>query len=97
LTHYPEVRSRLQARILNGCTPPPQTIQAQVEDSISVSTRDAPHVSLEEFDGYEIVVRIRATPVRSEHGARLAGDVLAAVTTLRQNAGLKASVGAPSG
>ena len=37
-----------------------ETIQARVAEAVSLPTKGAPHVSLEEFDGDEIVVRIRA-------------------------------------
>jgi small conductance mechanosensitive channel len=49
---------------------------------VTVPTKGAPHVSLEEFDGDEIVVRIRATPANNREGGRLAGEILNAVAAL---------------
>jgi small conductance mechanosensitive channel len=65
----------------------PVTIQSQVAEGVSVPTKGAPNVSLEEFDGDEIVVRIRATPTNNHEGGRLAGEILDAVTALRQSGG----------
>jgi hypothetical protein len=50
-----------------------------------VPTKDVPHVALEEFAGYQIVVRIRATPTDHRQGGRLAGEVLDAVTALSES------------
>jgi hypothetical protein len=54
-----------------------------VANSVTVPTRGAPHVALEEFDGDDIVVRIRATPADNRDGGRLAREVLAAIAALR--------------
>jgi small-conductance mechanosensitive channel len=62
----------------------PVTIQGQVADAVSVPTKGAPNVSLEELDGDEIVVRIRATPANNREGGQLAGEILDAVAALRQ-------------
>jgi small-conductance mechanosensitive channel len=63
----------------------PEAIQARVSEAVSVATKGAPHVALEEFDGDEIVVRIRATPAHHRDGGRLAGEILDAVASLRQS------------
>ena len=44
--------------------------------------RGAPGVTLEEVDGEDTVVRVRATPDRPGDGPRLAGEVLEAVRAL---------------
>ena len=43
------------------------------------ATRNDPQIDLEEFVNGEIIVRVRATPVRSEDGSALADEVLAAL------------------
>ena len=61
----------------------PELIQERLTDAISVRTKGAPRVALEELDDDAVVVRIRATPADDREGGRLAGEVLAAVTSLR--------------
>ena len=60
----------------------PEEVQERVEDSLSVPVRERPHVALEEFDGDEVVVRIRAVPEDSGQGGALAREVLRAVTDM---------------
>src|SRR5436305_1304272 len=60
----------------------PSDIQAMLESAITTPTRTEPHVGLQEVDADEVVVRIAATPERNEDGARLADEVLAALTEL---------------
>ena len=60
----------------------PEEVQERVEEALSVPTRDVPHVALEEFDGDEVVVRIKATPEDPTNGGALAREVLRAVTEM---------------
>jgi small conductance mechanosensitive channel len=46
---------------------------------VEVPTRTDPLVDLEEFVDGEVIVRVRATPVRSEDGPALADEVVAAL------------------
>jgi hypothetical protein len=46
-----------------------------------VPTRYRPSVSLEEIDQDGVVLRINATPLRSEDGSQLAEEVLEALRT----------------
>ena len=46
---------------------------------VEVPTRTDPLVDLEEFVDGEVIVRVRATPVRSEDGSALADEVVAAL------------------
>jgi hypothetical protein len=39
-------------------------------------------VLLEEIDGEDVVVRVQATPERADDGARLADEIIAALTTV---------------
>lgn len=64
----------------------PEEIQERVSGALSVPVRDAPHIALEEFDGDDVVVRIKATPEDSSHGGTLAREVLRAVTAMDDRA-----------
>jgi small conductance mechanosensitive channel len=77
-------RVELRARFSADTTP--SEVQEMLEGAISVPTRYAPHISLEELDRDEVVVRIVATPTHPADGAKLAGEILAAV---RQTAGAR--------
>jgi small conductance mechanosensitive channel len=67
----------LRARLRPGVTP--SDIHRLLEERLETPVRDSPHVTLEELDGDEVVVRIQAVPERAEDGPRLAGEVLTAV------------------
>jgi small conductance mechanosensitive channel len=75
----------MRARLPQGIDP--ESVRQRVAEAVSVSTRGPPHVALEEFDGEDIVVRIRATPVDDREGGRLAKEVLAGVAALRAESG----------
>jgi small conductance mechanosensitive channel len=70
-------RVELRARFSADTTP--SDVQELLERSITVPTRYAPHISLEELDRDEIVVRIVATPTNPADGATLAAQILGAV------------------
>jgi small conductance mechanosensitive channel len=73
-----DVRARLHAGIK------PSDVQAILSDSISVPTRTEPDIVLEEIIGDEVIVRIRVTPELSKDGAKLADQILQAMTTFTQ-------------
>lgn len=60
----------------------PTEVEERVTEGISVPVRSDPHVELEEFDGVEVVVRIRATPSDPQQGGALAREVLRAVAEM---------------
>jgi small conductance mechanosensitive channel len=60
----------------------PEAVQRRVDEAVSVPTKRPPHVELEELDGRDVVVRVRATPQQPDEGGRLAHDVLKAVAGL---------------
>jgi small conductance mechanosensitive channel len=62
----------------------PEEIQDAITEGITVPTKGRPHVALEELDGDDIVVRVRATPTDPHLGGRLASQVLDAVAALRE-------------
>jgi small conductance mechanosensitive channel len=57
----------------------PSEVEERIEHGVTVATRTDPQIDLEEFVNGEIIVRVRATPVRSEDGSALADEVLAAL------------------
>jgi small conductance mechanosensitive channel len=57
----------------------PSEVEERIEHGVTVATRTDPQIDLEEFVNGEIIVRVRATPVRSEDGSALADQVLAAL------------------
>jgi small conductance mechanosensitive channel len=61
----------------------PEAVQRRVDESLSVSAKGPSHVALEELDGEDVIVRVRATPQRPDEGGRLAHDVLQAVAGFR--------------
>src|SRR5215210_1639362 len=75
----------LRARLRPGVTP--TDIQRLLEETLETPVRDSPHVTLEELDGDEVVVRIEAVPERAQDGPRLASEVLAAVARETTRAG----------
>jgi hypothetical protein len=70
----------LRARLRPGITP--IDVDQVLRDSVRTPMHGPPSVTLEELDGDDIVVRVRAAPERPGDGPRLASEVLAAVTQL---------------
>jgi small-conductance mechanosensitive channel len=68
-----DLRARLDAEVK------PSEVEQRIEHGVTVPTRSDPKIDLEEFVNGEIIVRVRATPVRSEDGSALADEVLAAL------------------
>jgi small-conductance mechanosensitive channel len=68
-----DLRAHLDAEVK------PSEIEQRIEHGVTVPTRTDPQIDLEEFVNGEIIVRVRATPVRSEDGSALADEVLAAL------------------
>jgi small conductance mechanosensitive channel len=57
----------------------PHQVEQSLLRSITVPTRYRPSVSLEEIDSEGVTLRVQATPLRPEHGAQLAEEVLDAL------------------
>jgi small-conductance mechanosensitive channel len=70
------VRVRLSAGIRPG------QVQAILDETISTPTRSDPQVQLEEIDGDQLVVRVQATPEHAADGARLADEIIAALSSV---------------
>jgi small-conductance mechanosensitive channel len=60
----------------------PSQIQELLDEQISTPTRSAASVLLEEIDGDEVVIRVQATPERADDGAKLADEVIAALSSV---------------
>jgi small conductance mechanosensitive channel len=59
----------------------PGHLQEILDDRVTTPTRNGPaSVLLEEIDGDDVVVRVRATPERSSDGAQLADEIIAVLT-----------------
>jgi small-conductance mechanosensitive channel len=69
-----DLRARLRSDVR------PSDLQDLLERSVTVDTRNAPRILLEELDGDEVVVRVAATPARASDGPRLADEIIAAVS-----------------
>lgn len=67
----------LRARLRPGIKP--SEVQRLIEETVTIPTRERPHIELEEVDDNEVVMRVTATPTSNADGPRLADEVLAAV------------------
>lgn len=75
-----DLRARLRAGVK------PTEVQRLLEEGVSVTTRSEPHITLEEIDGDEVVVRIEASPEDPNEGAQLADEILAAIDPVTREA-----------
>jgi small-conductance mechanosensitive channel len=71
-----DVKVRLSAGVR------PSQLQAMLDEQISTAVRSPASVLLEEVDGDEVVLRVRATPENADDGARLADEVIAALASI---------------
>jgi small-conductance mechanosensitive channel len=58
----------------------PSEVQQLLRDAIDIPIRAEPHISLEEIDSDEVVVRVAATPEDENDGPRLADEILSAIS-----------------
>ena len=63
----------------------PSEIEQMLEERVTVATRHDPHIDLEEVDGEEVVLRVSATPLKTEEGAQLADEVLAVLSEVARD------------
>jgi small conductance mechanosensitive channel len=68
----------MRARLKPGVTP--ADLQRLLEHELDVPLTERPQIVLEELDGQEVIVRIRATPIASNDGPRLASEILSIVS-----------------
>jgi small-conductance mechanosensitive channel len=57
----------------------PSELQAFLEENLQTPTRSHPHISVEEVDDEEVVMRVRAVPEIDRDGPKLADEILAAI------------------
>jgi small-conductance mechanosensitive channel len=75
----------------------PSDLQALLDDNVQTPVREEPHISLEEIDRDEVIVRIAATPVSEADGPQLADEVLAAIGAVtRHDEDLDGAAGRPA-
>jgi small conductance mechanosensitive channel len=60
----------------------PSDVQALLDTGVKTPVRAEPHISLEEVDSDEVIVRIAATPESDADGPRLADEVLSAIASV---------------
>src|SRR3954470_9182188 len=60
----------------------PSEVQELLQRGVHIPVRAEPHISLEEIDSEEVVVRIAATPESEEDGPRLADEVPSAIASV---------------
>jgi small conductance mechanosensitive channel len=73
----------MRARLPAGTDP--EAIEQRLARAVTVPLKGPPQIVLEEFDGDDIVVRVRATPSDRREGGRLAREVIDAVTEMRRD------------
>jgi small-conductance mechanosensitive channel len=57
----------------------PSELQAFLEENVHTPTRSHPHISVEEVDDEEVIMRVFAVPELDRDGPRLADEILAAI------------------
>ena len=57
----------------------PRRVEEQLRAAVTVPTRYPPHVTLEEIDEEEVVLRVNATPLRPGDGSQLTEEILGAL------------------
>ncbi len=67
-------RVEMRARFAASTTP--WEVERQISQAVSVPTRRAPEITMEELDGEDLVLKISATPLNPDDGAQLAAEVL---------------------
>jgi small conductance mechanosensitive channel len=70
----------VRVRLNSGVSP--SQVQAILDDQVSSPTRRPPTVVLEEIDGDDVVVRVKATPADADHGATLADQIISALSAV---------------
>ena len=70
----------VKVRLSSGVTP--SQVQAILDQEISIPTRNGASVNLEEVDGGDVVVRVQATPEIPDEGAKLADEIMLALSSV---------------
>jgi small-conductance mechanosensitive channel len=72
----------VDVRVRLGTGVRPSQVQSILDDQVRTPTRRSATVLLEEIDGDDVVVRVQATPDRPDDGARLADEVIDALSNV---------------
>jgi small-conductance mechanosensitive channel len=72
----------VDVRVRLGSGVRPSQVQAILDEEITTPTRSPATVLLEELDGDDLVVRVQATPERADDGAKLADEVIMALSSV---------------
>jgi small-conductance mechanosensitive channel len=70
----------VKVRLSSGVRP--SQVQAILDQELSTATRNGASVLLEEVDGDDVVVRVQATPEMSDEGAKLADEIMVALSSV---------------
>jgi small conductance mechanosensitive channel len=70
----------VKVRLTSGVRP--SHVQAILDQEINVPTRTPPSVNLQEVDGDDVVIRVKATPETSRDGAKLADEIMVALAAV---------------
>ncbi len=70
----------VKVRLTSGVRP--SQVQSILDDEVSTPTRKKAVVLLEEVDGDDLVVRVQAAPELPDDGARLADEIIAALSSV---------------
>ena len=70
----------VKVRLTSGVRP--SQVQAILDQEISTPTRSGASVLLEEVDGDDVVVRVQATPEMPDEGAKLADEIMVALSSV---------------
>jgi small-conductance mechanosensitive channel len=70
----------VKVRLSSGVRP--SQVQAILDEQISTPTRSPATVALEEIDGEDLIVRVQATPELAGDGARLADEIIGALSSV---------------
>jgi small-conductance mechanosensitive channel len=70
----------VKVRLSSGVRP--SHVQAILDQEISTATRSGTSVLLEEVDGDDVVVRVQATPEIPDEGAKLADEIMVALSSV---------------
>jgi small conductance mechanosensitive channel len=70
----------VKVRLSSGIRP--SQVQAILDQEVSTLTRNGTSVLLEEVDGDDVVVRVQATPESPDDGAKLADEIMVALSSV---------------
>jgi small conductance mechanosensitive channel len=74
----------VDVRVTLGARVRVREVQNLLDANVTTTTRDPPAVLLDEIQGENVIVRVRATPERGEDGSRLADEIIAVLAGVTQ-------------